>query len=210
VRCTSADAVPALLYAPRLRRLRFGPVPSRTTSRRPYPCAQRLERVLRDSISRSDAEWRMPTTFVSLYLRTARTRRLARARRVGGRGGRPLPPATSCSQGSQLTLLRAELTGARRHGRRVILVLAPLHPRVVALYGGAPMLTEYARTVSAAAPGVRVVDLTRLLTADEFSRRHTSDARGATKLTARVAAGSAICSREPQWFSRCSSSFLPS
>ena len=88
---------------------------------------------------------------------------------------------------SQLTLLQAELAGARRHGRKVLIVLAPLHPRVVALYGGVPMLEAFARTVSAAAPGVPVIDLTRLLTADEFRDVTHPTREGATKVTAQVA-----------------------
>jgi hypothetical protein len=148
----------------------------------------RLERRLRDSIWPSDVEWRMAydlrfpappdgTNGGGWLARdewAATEEDLFRRQRV---------QATR----SQLTLLRAELAGARRHGRRVLIVLAPLHPRVVALYGGAPMLAAFVQTVSAAAPGARIVDLTQLLTADEFRDVTHPTREGAGKVTARVA-----------------------
>jgi len=147
----------------------------------------RLERLLRDSIWPSDAEWRM-----AYDLRFpsppdgASGGWLARDEWAAAEGDLFRRQRVQATR-SQLTLLRAELSGARRHGRRVVIVLAPLHPRIVALYGGAPMLEAFVRTVSAAAPGVPVVDLTQLLTADEFRDVTHPTREGAGRFTARVA-----------------------
>lgn len=148
-----------------------------------------LERLLRDSFWPSDTEWRMAYDL----------RFPAPPDGTGGGGWRARDEWAAAESDrfrrqhlqatrSQLTLLRGELAGARRHGRTVIIVLAPLHPRIVALYGGVPMLEAFVRTVSAAAPGVRVVDLTQLLTADEFRDVTHPTREGAVKVTASVAA----------------------
>jgi hypothetical protein len=148
----------------------------------------RLERVLRDRIWPSDAEWRMAydLRFPAPPDGADGGGWLARDAWAAAEGDRFRRQHLQATR-SQLTLLRAELAGARRHGRRVLIVLAPLHPRIVALYGGAPMLAAFTGTVATAAPGVPVVDLTRLLTANEFRDVTHPTREGAGRLTARVA-----------------------
>jgi hypothetical protein len=148
----------------------------------------RLERALRDRIWPSEREWRMADDlrFPAPPDGASGGGWLARDAWSAVQDDRFRPQPAQATP-SQLTLLRAELAGTRRHGRRVLIVLAPLHPRVVALYGGAPMVASFAGTVAAAAPGVRVLDLTRLLTADEFRDVTHPTREGAGRVTARVA-----------------------
>jgi hypothetical protein len=84
-------------------------------------------------------------------------------------------------------LLREIAERARRDGRRLLLVLPPIHPRLLAGFGGAfaPSLRTAFRELES--QGVRVLDTTTLLGEDEFIDSMHPTPEGAERLTARIA-----------------------
>ena len=87
-------------------------------------------------------------------------------------------------------LIRSAAEINARAGRRFVVVFAPLHPRMQRFYGP-KYLADLQRlaTSSDLGPNTSVVDLTTLLSADQFVDRLHANADGASRLTDAIAAG---------------------
>lgn len=143
----------------------------------------RIERAIRDRFWPHDEEWRIARDLQ--FPAPAENDANAGGWRASDRWAIAEVQRAQPSAG-QLARLRAEVAGAQRRGRRVVIVLAPLHPRLIAQHGGEAMIAAFGRSVAAAAPGARVVDLTHLLTAEEFRDATHPTLAGAQRLTTTV------------------------
>jgi hypothetical protein len=105
------------------------------------------------------------------------------ARLIAGRKPGPLVPAES-----QVQLVRSLLEKARADGRRVVVALAPVHPRLLAAWGPEYLAPVRELAAQLGGAGADVIDSTELLDAGSFIDSVHPTPEAASRWTAAVAA----------------------